>query len=163
MLETEGWAGLDDTSKAGFEKLLESLQHAGVTLLRRNAHPWIEALEQAIGNAGAICNAITGWENRWAQRNLVDQHPDGVSARAKHTLARAEAMSPEDYRAALLARETAQLCHARLAPLADAVITLSCPGPAPFWPGDVPGSLWPHARPAMLSSITRARCSLRPP
>ncbi len=139
VLETAGWAGLDDTSKAAFERLLESLQRAGVTLLRRHAHPWIEALEQAISTAGAICNAITGWENRWAQRNLVDQYPDGVSARAKRTLAQAEAMSPEDYRAALLGRETAQLCHARLAPLADAVITLSCPGPAPFWPGDVPG------------------------
>ena len=30
-----GLGGLDDTSKAGFEKLLESLQRAGVTLLRR--------------------------------------------------------------------------------------------------------------------------------
>ena len=48
-------------------------------------------------------------------------------------------MSPEDYRAALLAREAAQLCCTRLAPLADAVLTFSCPGPAPFWPGDVPG------------------------
>ena len=126
-------------ARSAFERLLESLQRAGVTLLRRTAHPWIEALEQAISTAGAVCNAITGWENRWAQRNLVDQYPDGVSARAKRTLAQAEAMSPEDYRAALLGRETAQLCHARLAPLADAVITLSCPGPAPFWPGDVPG------------------------
>ena len=145
VLETEGWTVLDDLSKAGFAQLLESLQGAGVTLLRRSAHPWIEALEKAIGNAGAICNAITGWENRWAMRNLVDEHPDGVSQRAKNTLARAEAMSPEDYRAALLARETAQLCHARLAPLADAVITLSCPGPAPLWPGDVPGApLAPH-------------------
>jgi len=140
VLETAGWAGLDDTSKAAFERLLESLQRAGVTLLRRNAHPWIEALEQAISTAGAVCSAITGWENRWAQRNLVDQYPDGVSTRAKRTLAQAEAMrSPEDYRAALLERETAQLCHARLAPLADAVLTLSCPGPAPLWPGDVPG------------------------
>jgi len=26
-----------------------------------------------------------------------------------------------------------------LAPLADAIITLSCPGPAPLWSGDVPG------------------------
>jgi len=139
VLETEGWRGLDDLSKAGFAQVLHSLQQAGVTLLHRTAHPWIEALEQAIANAGAICNAITGWENRWAMRNLVDEHPDGVSQRAKNTLARAEAMSPEDYRAALLARETAQLCYTRLAPLADAVITLSCPGPAPYWPGDVPG------------------------
>ena len=138
-METEGWAALDDLSKAGFAQLLESLQRAGITLLRRRAHPWIEALEKAIGNAGAVCNAITGWENRWALHNLVDEHPDSVSQRAKNTLARAEAMSPEDYRAALLARETAQLCYTRLAPLADAVITLSCPGPAPYWPGDVAG------------------------
>ncbi|HSX81003.1 MAG TPA: hypothetical protein VLQ80_20845 [Candidatus Saccharimonadia bacterium] len=133
VLETEGWSGLDDLSKAGFAQLLDSLRQAGVTLLHRTAHPWIEALNQA------IANAITSWENRWAMRNLVDEHPDGGSQRAKNTLARAEAMSPEDYRAALLARETAQLCYTRLAPLADAVITLSCPGPAPYWPGDVPG------------------------
>jgi len=145
VLETEGWTVLDDLSKAGFAQLLECLQGVGMTLLRRSTHPWIEALERAICNAGAICNAITGWENRWALRNLVDEHPDGVSQRAKNTLARAEAMSPEDYRAALLEREAAQLCYARLAPLADAVITLSCPGPAPFWPGDVPGEpLAPH-------------------
>jgi len=136
---------LDNRSKAGFTQLLERLQRSGVTLLRRSAHAWIEALERAIGNASTICNAITSWENRWALRNLVDEHPDGVSQRTKNTLGRAEAMSPEDYRAALLERETAQLCHARLAPLADAVITLSCPGPAPLWAGDVPGEpLAPH-------------------
>jgi Asp-tRNA(Asn)/Glu-tRNA(Gln) amidotransferase A subunit family amidase len=145
VLETEGWTLLDDLSRAGFAQLLEHLQRAGVMLLRRSAHPWIEALERAIANAGAICNAITGWENHWALRNLVDEHPNGVSQRIKNTLARAEAMSPEDYRAALLERDTAQLCHARLAPLADAVLTLSCPGPAPLWPGDVPGApLAPH-------------------
>ena len=26
-----------------------------------------------------------------------------------------------------------------MAPLADAVVTLACPGPAPLWSGDVPG------------------------
>ena len=86
-----------------------------------------------------MCNAITSWENRWAIRNLVDQHPDGVSARAKATLEKAEAMTPDDYRAALMERATAQLRHEAVAPLADAIITLSCPGPAPLWSGDVPG------------------------
>jgi Asp-tRNA(Asn)/Glu-tRNA(Gln) amidotransferase A subunit family amidase len=139
VLETEGWAVLDDASKSGFEVLLDSIQRAGVTLLRRGQHPWIETLEKAIGNAGAVCSAITGWENRWAQRNLVDQNPDDVCERVKITLEKAEAMNPEDYRAALLEREAAQFCHAKLAPLSDAVITLSCPGPAPLWPGDMPG------------------------
>ena len=139
VLETEGWTQLDAASKSAFETLLEQLRSAGVTLLRRKGHPWIESLEQAISKGRATCNAVTHWENRWYQRNLLDQHPEGLSTRAKATLAKAEAMSVDDYRAALMERTAAQHRHAAVAPLADAVVTLSCPGPAPLWPGDVPG------------------------
>ena len=139
VLETEGWAELDGASKAAFETLLEQLRAAGVTLLGRKDHPWIEALEQAISKGRATCNAVTHWENRWYQRNLLDQYPEGLSARAKATLAKAEALSVDDYRAALMERTAAQHRHVAVAPLADAVITLACPGPAPLWPGDVPG------------------------
>ena len=110
-----------------------------MTLLRRKDHAWIEALEQSVSQGRAVCGAITSWENRWYQRNLVDEKGEGVSARAKATLAKAEAMSVDDYRAALMDRSAAQLRHAAMAPLADAAITLSCPGPAPLWAGDVPG------------------------
>ncbi len=88
---------------------------------------------------GQSAGAITGWENRWWQRNLLDEYPERVSQRAKNTVAKAEALSPDDYRAALLKREAAQLCHTRLAPVADAAITLSCPGPAPLLAQDLPG------------------------
>ncbi|HYE92939.1 MAG TPA: amidase, partial [Terriglobales bacterium] len=139
VLETEGWTELDAKSRAAFEAVLEGFRGAGITLLRRGDHPWIEALERSVGNARELCNRITGWENRWSTRNLVDQFPDGVSARAKATLARAEQMTPDDYRAALMDRAAAQQRHAAVAPLADAAITLACPGPAPLWSGDVPG------------------------
>ncbi|MEK7687759.1 MAG: amidase, partial [Pseudomonadota bacterium] len=139
VLETEGWSIVDDATKAGFEAVLEQLRRAGVTLVRRADHKWVEALEQSIADGRAICNSVTSWENRWYQRGVVDQNPEGVSARAKATLAKAEAMTPDDYRTALLARQTAQATHAMLAPLADAAITLACPGPAPLWSGDVPG------------------------
>jgi Asp-tRNA(Asn)/Glu-tRNA(Gln) amidotransferase A subunit family amidase len=139
VLETEGWAGLEAADRSAFEALLENIRREGVTLLRRRDHPLIEALETAIASGRALCNTITSWENRWNTRNLVDAHPDGVSARAKVTLAKAEAMTPDDYRAALIERATAQLRHAAVGPLADAVVTLSCPGPAPLWAGDVPG------------------------
>ena len=139
VLETEGWPIVDAKTKAGFEAVLEQLRRAGVTLIRRTDHAWIESLERSVADGRAICNAITSWENRWYQRGIVDQNPDGVSARAKATLAKAEAMTPDDYRAALLARQTAQATHTMLAPLADAAITLACPGPAPLWSGDVPG------------------------
>ncbi len=139
VLETAGWEILDNASKTAFEGLLENLQQAGVALLRRKGHLLVEKLEQAIVEAPAICNTITRWENRWGHRNLVDQKGEFVSDRLKAGLAQAEAMSPDDYRAALLAREAAQSCHEAVGLLADAAITLSCPGPAPLWPGDTQG------------------------
>jgi Asp-tRNA(Asn)/Glu-tRNA(Gln) amidotransferase A subunit family amidase len=139
VLETEGWADLDAATKAAFAQLLGQLETAGVTLIRRTDHPYVEALEKAIANGRAICNGVTSWENRWYQRGILDAAPDGMSERAKATLAKAEAMMPDDYRANLLARQHAQLAHIAVASLADAAITLSCPGPAPLWPGDVPG------------------------
>lgn len=139
VLETEGWPEVDEATKGAFASLLDQLRQAGVKLIRRGDHPWVETLEQAIANGRATCNAVTSWENRWGQRAIVDQNPDGVSARAKATLAKAESMTPDDYRAALLARQSAQQTHAMMAPLADAAITLACPGPAPLWSGDVAG------------------------
>jgi Asp-tRNA(Asn)/Glu-tRNA(Gln) amidotransferase A subunit family amidase len=139
VLETEGFTRLDEPTKQAFAQLLESIARAGVMLVTRRTSAAVEAMERAIGNATAVASGITGWENRWGTRNLVDQHPDGVSARAKAVLAKSEAMSVADYRALLLERELAQVTHASVANVADAAITLSCPGPAPLWPGDQPG------------------------
>jgi Asp-tRNA(Asn)/Glu-tRNA(Gln) amidotransferase A subunit family amidase len=133
VLETAGWAGVDAASKSAFEQVLRDLERQGVRLIGRASHPLVEKFETAIAEAANVCGAITTWENRWWQRNLLDQFPQGVSDRTKAVLAKAEAMSVTDYRAALMDREAAQLSHARVAPLADAVITLACPGPAPLW------------------------------
>jgi Asp-tRNA(Asn)/Glu-tRNA(Gln) amidotransferase A subunit family amidase len=70
---------------------------------------------------------------------MLDASPDGLSERAKAALLRAEAMTPDQYRTNLLARQSAQLAHAAVASFADAAITLACPGPAPIWEGDKPG------------------------
>ena len=146
VLETQGWDDLDEPSKEGFTAVLDQLRDLGVRLIGRRDDPLVESLECAVGDARNVCNAITGWENRWATRNLVDQHPDGVSERAKEVLAAAEAMSVDDYRALLIIREVAQESHAALADTADAIITLSCPGPAHVWLGDRPGEPL-HPRP----------------
>jgi Asp-tRNA(Asn)/Glu-tRNA(Gln) amidotransferase A subunit family amidase len=139
VLETEGWPDVDAATKAGFAELLGQLEAAGVALIRRADHPFVEALEKALANGRAICNGITSWENRWYQRGMLDASPNGLSERAKATLLKAEAMTVDQYRTNLLARQAAQLAHAAVASLADAAITLSCPGPAPIWSGDVPG------------------------
>jgi len=139
VLETQGQTELDKPSLAAFETLLQNVERAGITLLRRKDHPWIEALEQALKNAGRVGNMITAWENRWFIRNLVNQNPEGVSARAQNTLKSAEALTLDGYRALLMERAVAQQHHAALAPLADAILLPSCPGPAPLWSGDQPG------------------------
>jgi Asp-tRNA(Asn)/Glu-tRNA(Gln) amidotransferase A subunit family amidase len=139
VLETEGWADLDGATKAGFAQLLGELKAAGVTVIRRADHPFVEALEKAIANGRAVCNGVTSWENRWYQRGMLDAAPDGLSERAKATLLKAEAMTVDQYRTNLLARQAAQAAHAAVASLADAAITLACPGPAPIWEGDKPG------------------------
>jgi len=139
VIESQGWAALDEPSKSAFEALLANMRRAGITLLRRTDHPWIEAFERSIADASRIGGMITAWENRWYQRALIDQHPNGVSARALAVIERAEAMRPDDYRALLADRAAAQQRHAALAPLADAIVMLSCPGPAPQWAGDIPG------------------------
>ena len=138
-IESDGWAALDDTTRTAFETLLANLARAGVTLLRRKDHPWIEALEQSLKQSSAVANTITAWENRWYQAALVENHPEGVSARLKATMKRAVALTPDEYRALLLKRAAAQQCHQAIAPLADAAIMLSCPGVAPVWAGDEPG------------------------
>ena len=139
LMESEGWPMLDAASRTAFETLLENLRAAGISILTRRDHPLIEAFEQGIAEGRAVAGAITGWENRWGQRALLDQNPEGISARAQAGLVKAEAMRPADYAAALARREEAQARFARLAPLADAVISLACPGPAPAWAGDILG------------------------
>ncbi len=139
VLETEGWPEVDAATKAAFAELLGRLTAAGVTLIRRGDHPFVEALEKAIANGRAICNGITSWENRWYQRGMLDASPNGLSERTRQALFKAEAMTPDQYRTNLLARQAAQATHAAVASLADAAITLSCPGPAPIWEGDKPG------------------------
>ena len=139
VLETEGWSVVDNRTKDAFAELLQRIEHGGITLLRRNDHQHIEALEQSIAQATRIAGSITGWENRWTLRNIVNEKGGGLSQRAMAGLEQSEAMTPADYEHLLLERGQAQLAHAAAGALADAMITLSCPGPAPLWQGDKPG------------------------
>ncbi len=138
-LQTAGWQITDGATKAAFAELREKLTAAGVEIIDRETEDGVEALEQSITDAARIATDITAWENRWAQRNMLDEHPGGLSARAVAGLERAEAMSPGDYQGLLADRQVAREHHFALVGLAEATITLACPGPAPVWAGDQPG------------------------
>ncbi len=139
MLQTAGWEGLDNATRQGFEKLIEAIAATGVEIVLRKRNPHLELLERTVSEAARICTAITGWENRWYQRNILMEKGGGLSARAMATLERAESMTVADYEAALTERAQSQLAHQTLVSEVDAMITLSCPGPAPLWAGDVEG------------------------
>ena len=139
VLETAGWAKLDEASRLAFEEILNNLQNAEITLLRSRDDILIDTLEQKIADATEICNKITRWENRWAQQNLLENKAEFVSDRLKENLKLACAISHDEYRSALIIRDIAQHGHSAVANLADAAITLSCPGPAPILNGDNQG------------------------
>ena len=136
FLETEGWSVLDPKSKEAFGILLSQIESHGITIINRSMSGLVEEFEKAISNASTIANSITSWENHWGHRNLATKSPEGVSQRLKKVLSKAELMTPEDYNNFLLLRRYAREAHKFCAPVADAAITLSCPGPAPLWDGD---------------------------
>ncbi|MBP0443644.1 amidase [Roseomonas sp. SSH11] len=139
VMEAEGWALLDDASRQAFRAVLDSLRAAGVQILTRADAPAIDAFERVIADAKAVTNDLGSFETRWSQQNLIESHPDGVSQRFLNRHARGMAMTLDDYRARLLQREAMRRALAELAPLADALIAPSSPGPAPIWEGDKPG------------------------
>lgn len=139
VLESEGWAEIDEATRAVFESLIERVAQAGVEVIRRRDHPLVEALEGAVANGRALCSGITAFENRWNQANLIREHPNGVSKRTRTLVERAEKITVVEYETFLVERHIAQERHKALAGLADAILMLSCSGPAPLWSGDVPG------------------------
>jgi Asp-tRNA(Asn)/Glu-tRNA(Gln) amidotransferase A subunit family amidase len=108
------------------------LRDAGVTILRRTDSPLIEEFERAIGDSLALCRDICGYELRWTLENLIERFGSGLSDSMMSRLDLARAMSIDDYRLALLKRETAQRAFAAIAGLADGLISLSSVGPAPL-------------------------------
>ena len=139
IIETEGWSRVDDTSKKALAVLTKSAEAEGISIIRRADHPAVEALEISIAAATHVCGMITAWENRWALRNLIERAPSDVSVRTQETVANAEKLNPDDYRSLLAKRSYSRHCHTELSSLADAIITFSCPGPAPHWSGDTEG------------------------
>ena len=100
-------------------------------MLRRSDDPLIEAFERGIADAKAMKTDICDWENRWSFENLVDQHPGKYSATLYQRLEAGRRLTLDDYRLRLLQREEAKGRLAAIAPIADALISLASPGPAP--------------------------------
>jgi len=129
LLETAGWAEVDEATSSAFDNVVAQLERAGVEIVRRRDDALIESLEQVLAEAQDIAVTIIGWENRWSFENLAELYTLKPASLAM--LDHGRSISLDRYRAALLRRDEARGRLAAIASLGDAMLTLSTPGPAP--------------------------------
>jgi len=129
VIETEGWPLCDEATRSAFDAVLTRLEEQGVRLLRRSDDAAIDRFERSIDGSVPLCRILCSYEMRWAFRNYRDTGQ--LSDELTLWLDMAEDLTPQDYREALRAREQMRADLELLRPLADALITLSSPGPAP--------------------------------
>ncbi|MGH8616899.1 MAG: amidase [Burkholderiales bacterium] len=132
LMETGGWADLDKITREALEQVLAQLQNAGVEIVRRTDSALLDVFEQRIASMNAVGNDITAFELRPLLENLVEAQPDKISPRLLQKLEQGRKLTLDDYRARLLACEEARHRFTAIAPLGDALISVSSSGPAPL-------------------------------
>lgn len=132
VMETTGWKDLDTTIRGAFERVLEALRERGVEIVRRSDSALVEAFEQGIASIKAVNSDLCAYEIAWSIANLNEQHPGKLSKHALKKMEQGRKMTLEDYRRRLLERDEARRRLAAIAPVGDALISLSSTGPAPI-------------------------------
>jgi Asp-tRNA(Asn)/Glu-tRNA(Gln) amidotransferase A subunit family amidase len=131
VLETEGWREASPQAKSAFAKAIDRIGDAGVAILRAADSRPIAKVESAIGHAMAMVTAINAWDMRWPMNSYRNRDASKMSEALLATLATAEAMTLEDYRARLSERAHMRAVYAELTDECDAALTLAATGPAP--------------------------------
>ncbi|MET0376645.1 MAG: amidase [Rhizorhabdus sp.] len=131
VVESDGWALADPRARQALEAILDLLAGHGVTFLRRADSPEMEALETAIAGGNRMAGFLVTYENRWLLENLYQTMPEKLSSMTKRMYDAGQKIELSEYRKALADREVARMRMAALASQCDALITLSCLGPAP--------------------------------
>jgi Asp-tRNA(Asn)/Glu-tRNA(Gln) amidotransferase A subunit family amidase len=148
VLETDGWAVTTTAAKEALEEASAKLKSAGVTFVSRHENETIAAVEDAIHDARELSHNIIAWESRWPLNTYRARDPGKLSQPLLDLVARAEALTLDDYRRDLKERTRRRAVYQALAAEFDACLTLSAPGAAPVglnWTGDpafvIPGSM----------------------
>jgi Asp-tRNA(Asn)/Glu-tRNA(Gln) amidotransferase A subunit family amidase len=140
VMEGEGFSQVHPAAREKFDHALAALEAAGVRIIRNGDNALLAAFERAIADSMALTRDVCAYEMRWTVENLVAQHGmERISPSLAARLQVGRELSQAAYRARLAERATARAAHAALAPICDALISLSCLGPAPKL-GDTGGS-----------------------
>jgi Asp-tRNA(Asn)/Glu-tRNA(Gln) amidotransferase A subunit family amidase len=131
FLETAGWANAEPAAQRLMQETLQRLKDAGVAIATRHDDATIDAVETDIAGAHPLSNKINSWEARWFLRGARERDATKLSKVMQMRLAESEALTLDDYRAALNERARIRALYANLAAAFDGCITLSATGGAP--------------------------------
>jgi Asp-tRNA(Asn)/Glu-tRNA(Gln) amidotransferase A subunit family amidase len=131
-LDTLGWEETEPATREKFELFLRGLEGLGVTVLSRRDDARIEDFECALRSIPEFMWPIFLWEMRWPGWLARDRGAHLISSIVLDRLKRAEAMSIDEYRQAIMRRQALRRSFLVLSELADAAVTLCSPGPAPI-------------------------------
>jgi Asp-tRNA(Asn)/Glu-tRNA(Gln) amidotransferase A subunit family amidase len=126
---TCGWPKTDEASKAALEALLGQLGGHGIEVIDVGASPELQAYEEATARTPDFFFDILAWELRWPLRTLQESHLGSVSDGILGHIRKAEQMTVDDYRRALVARNRLRSMHRSLSGKVDAFVTLAHIGP----------------------------------
>jgi len=128
-VQTEGWEMCSDVTKAAYQQLIDQLCEQGTEVITRLDSKAVERFEQSMSESVVLCRILCSYEMRWALRGY--QETGLLSKELGLWLSMAEDITLEDYRQALHERENIREAFRALQAEADALLTLSSPGPAP--------------------------------
>ena len=131
FLETAGWQDAEPSARTIMQEVLGRLKSAGITIATRRDDGKIEAVEKDIVGAHPLSNRVNSWEVRWFLRGARERDAQKLSKVMQTRLTESEALTLDDYRAALAQRSRIRALYAALASSYEGCVTLAATGPAP--------------------------------
>lgn len=129
---TFGWTLTDETSKDVFEALLRQLATVGIDIVAPEASDELATYEEATTRTPEWFFDLMLWEIRSPMRAYRDLQRDAMSETMRGHIAKAEALTVDDYRRALAAQQDLRTRHRALRGKVDGFITLAHIGPGQF-------------------------------
>ena len=159
-LESAGWAGTTDATKAAFESYLGELADQGVAIVGRRDDPRVEVLESALARIPDLLPGLLGYEARWPLADYETTMPGCLSEKLKSRLTPSLAMTIEEYRDLLAIRAEIRASQEELRSIGDAFVLLCSQDSPPDYPeigdtvyGDVSSTLGAPAFALPLLSV----------
>ncbi len=130
-LYTGSWHEVDAATRAVFEAALDWIANQGVEILDRDSSPGIARLEELLEEVLTVAQTIAGFERRWPYNDYAQRWPEQLSDMLRERLGAANALSRNDYIAALDRQSTLRAQVEALRAEVDGFVTLTASGPAP--------------------------------